>query len=50
MDPQKRSELLKQMRFQFVWKAINCHAIVLSWAEESSKFGGLRRHWNRMGK
>ena len=25
-----------------VWKAINCHEIVWSWAEESSKFGGSR--------
>ena len=44
MDPQKRSELLKQMRFQFLFeKTINCHAIVWFWAEESSKFGGLRQ-------
>ena len=40
MDLQKHSELLKQMRFQFVCKAINCHAIVWSQAEESSKFVG----------
>ena len=26
-----------------VWKTINCHAIVWSWAEESFKFGGLRQ-------
>ena len=44
MDPQKRSELLKQMRPSVsVWKAINCHAIVWSRAEESSKFGGPRQ-------
>ena len=44
MDPQKRSELLKQMRLSVsVWKAINCHTIIWSWAEESSKFGGPRQ-------
>ena len=33
MDPQKGSELLKQMRFQFLFeKQINCHTIVWSWA------------------